>query len=159
MTGVHNAVNRSGEIGRILNGQSYVAARLRLAFCQCVGSAEMTLQIDDRFPILRFTAIVKFASDTATFFELAHVSKSGFTRTTFGSAAVICKCSGAHANVILLSLPDEYSDPETLSAIQKRLFEILELSAADSWWMSVSPRPTHEVGGPLAAGYVSLIGG
>gem|GEM_PF-4792684 len=30
--GPHNAVNRSGEVGRICHGESIVAARLRLAF-------------------------------------------------------------------------------------------------------------------------------
>ena len=29
----NNAVNRSGEVQRIQNGKSFVAARLRLAFC------------------------------------------------------------------------------------------------------------------------------
>ncbi len=115
-------------------------------------------QLDEHFRILRFTAIVQFTSATSVYFELAHVSQNKFSRTAFGAAAVLTCCDGPHRNLILLSLPDEYTATKTLAAIQQRLFEILGLDAKDSWWMKVSPRPTHEVWGPFAEGYYPPLG-
>ena len=119
----------------------------------------MDINVGDHFDVLRFTAIARFVADSSVFFELAHVSQSGFTRSGFGHAAVMLGCRGEHEAVVLLSLPDEYQDMETLRAIQQRLFEILSLPDDQSFYLQLSPRPMLEGHGPYADGHFAVSGG
>ena len=119
----------------------------------------MNINVGDSFDVLRFTAIAQFVADTSVFFQLAHVSQSGFTRSGFGYAAVMTGCLGQHDAVVLLSLPDEYHEIETLRAIQIRLFDILSLDEDHSFYLQLSPKPTLGAHGPNADGHISLSGG
>ncbi len=116
----------------------------------------MNIQVGDRFEILKFTAIAEYVAENSVFFELAHVSQSGFTRSGFGHAAVMLACKGQHENVLLLSLPEDLHGNDTLVAIQKRLFDILSLTDEHSFYLQLSPPPLLEAHGPDAGGYVSF---
>ncbi len=118
-----------------------------------------TIQIGDHFKVLRFTAIAKHVCDSSIYFEFAHVSQNGFTRTGFGHAAIMTGSQGEHDAIVLIAIPDEYQATETLSAIQRRLFDIVGLATDHSFVVYVSPRPFAEMHGPYADGYFRPIGG
>ncbi|GAB5516926.1 hypothetical protein [Rhodopirellula baltica] len=119
----------------------------------------MDINIGDSFKVLRFTAIAKHVAPSSIYFELAHVSQNGFSRTGFGHAAVMLGCDGPHDAVVLLAVPDDYQAMETVTAIQQRLFDILDLANDHSFVVYLSPRPFAQLDGPYAAGHFPPISG